>query len=122
MDIEGEVLCGMHLAHSLKAAYLILPVSQFTLLAETKKGNKPDFRRAAKPEVARELYQHFLEKIKAFYSPDKVKDGLFQAMMEVKLVNDGPVGVDYCSLESAVISRSSSLLYGETPEDLTSLT
>lgn len=74
-DIEGEVLC----------------VSQFTLFASTKKGNKPDFHGAAKPEIAKELYDHFLSSIRAQYPQERVKDGVFQAMMQVALVNDGPV-------------------------------
>ena len=66
-------------------------MSQFTLLASTKKGSKPDFHGAAKPEIAKELYDLFLSKISAQYVPNRVKDGVFQAMMEVSLVNDGPV-------------------------------
>lgn len=70
-------------------------VSQFTLLAQTKKGSKPDFHGAAGGDKARELYNHFVDKVKEIYQPEKVKDGVFQAMMQVELVNDGPVGVDY---------------------------
>ncbi|KAK2814592.1 hypothetical protein FQN49_008143, partial [Arthroderma sp. PD_2] len=73
-DIQGEVLC----------------VSQFTLLAKLKKGNKPDFHRAADPKTARELYEYFYSKVQDLYATDRVKDGVFQAMMEVGLVNDGP--------------------------------
>ena len=67
------------------------PVSQFTLLARTKKGTKPDFHGAADPEVAKKLYEHFVNQVKKEYDPTKVGDGRFQAMMEVGLVNDGPV-------------------------------
>lgn len=70
-------------------------VSQFTLLAQTKKGSKPDFHGAAGGDKARELYNHFVDKVKEIYQPEKVKNGVFQAMMQVELVNDGPVGVDY---------------------------
>lgn len=66
-------------------------VSQFTLLARTRKGTKPDFHGAANPEDASRLYHYFVEKVKAGYHADRVKDGKFQAMMEVALVNDGPV-------------------------------
>lgn len=57
-------------------------VSQFTLLASTKKGNKPDFHGAAGGEQARELYDHFYAKVQELYNPMKVKNGVFQAMME----------------------------------------
>lgn len=68
-------------------------VSQFTLLAKTKKGSKPDFHGAANPDEASRLYQYFVNKVKSSYVDDRVKDGKFQAMMEVALVNDGPVSV-----------------------------
>lgn len=70
-------------------------MSQFTLLAQTKKGSKPDFHGAAGGDKARELYNHFVDKVKEIYQPEKVKNGVFQAMMQVELVNDGPVGVEY---------------------------
>lgn len=57
-------------------------MSQFTLLASTKKGNKPDFHGAAGGDQARELYDHFFAKVQELYKPDKVKNGVFQAMME----------------------------------------
>lgn len=56
-----------------------------------KKGNKPDFHGAMGGEDAKRLYHHFLQKVKDGYDADKIKDGVFQAMMEVALVNDGPV-------------------------------
>lgn len=68
-------------------------VSQFTLYAVTRKGNKPDFHRSASPALARELYEHFVQKVKEGYQAERVKDGVFQAMMDVALVNDGPVSV-----------------------------
>ena len=79
-----------------------LTVSQFTLLASTKKGNKPDFHKSAKPAAAKELYDQFFNKMQSLYSVDRVKDGVFQAMMDVALINDGPVGVDYCCEFGAV--------------------
>ncbi len=57
-------------------------VSQFTLLASTKKGSKPDFHGAAGGEKARELYDHFFGKVQELYGPEKVKNGVFQAMMQ----------------------------------------
>jgi D-tyrosyl-tRNA(Tyr) deacylase len=77
-------------------------VSQFTLLASVKKGNKPDFHKSANAEKAKELYEQFFNKVQALYQEDRVKDGVFQAMMDVALVNDGPVGVDYTCEDGAV--------------------
>ncbi|RQM05607.1 hypothetical protein DH86_00001625, partial [Scytalidium sp. 3C] len=67
------------------------PVSQFTLLANTKKGTKPDFHGAMAPEQAKQLYEYFYSKVQQGYGQEKVKNGVFQAMMQVALVNDGPV-------------------------------
>lgn len=89
-------------SHAINPRADILPVSQFTLLASTKKGNKPDFHGAAGGEKAKELYDCFFAKVQELYEPEKVKNGVFQAMMEVGLVNDGPVGVDYRSEDGAV--------------------
>ncbi len=68
-------------------------MSQFTLLASTKKGNKPDFHGAMGGEDAKRLYEYFYCKVQEGYSADKVQNGVFQAMMQVALVNDGPVGL-----------------------------
>jgi D-tyrosyl-tRNA(Tyr) deacylase len=77
-------------------------VSQFTLYAKMKKGNKPDFHDAASPDTARKIYDFFYKKMGEGYAPDRIKNGVFQAMMDVELKNDGPVGVDYCSEDAAV--------------------
>ena len=69
-----------------------LVVSQFTLHALTKKGNRPSFIRAARPEVAIPLYELFLKRI-AEVSCRPVQSGEFGAMMEVELLNDGPVTI-----------------------------
>ena len=60
-------------------------------MAKTKKGTKPDFHGAANPDEASRLYQYFVQKVRSQYLEERVKDGKFQAMMEVALVNDGPV-------------------------------
>ena len=67
----------------------VLVVSQFTLVADTQKGNRPGFSRGASPEVGKALYLQFVEALKATGIP--VQTGEFGADMKVHLVNDGPV-------------------------------
>ena len=74
-DINGEILC----------------VSQFTLIADYKKGNRPSFIKAAKPEKAVPLFEYFKELIKS--SGLKTESGIFGADMKVSLLNDGPVTI-----------------------------
>ncbi|MDR0420815.1 MAG: D-tyrosyl-tRNA(Tyr) deacylase [Prevotellaceae bacterium] len=76
MDIDGEMLI----------------VSQFTLHASTKKGNRPSYIKAAKPEIAVPLYEKFIEIIES-EAGKKVKTGTFGADMKVALINDGPVTI-----------------------------
>jgi D-tyrosyl-tRNA(Tyr) deacylase len=76
-DIDGEVLI----------------ISQFTLYGETSKGNRPSFIEAAKPEEAIPLYEKFIERMKNNLGDDKVKCGIFGAMMDVSLINSGPVTI-----------------------------
>ena len=76
MDIDGEVLA----------------VSQFTLMASTKKGNRPSYIKAARPEISVPLYEKFCEEIElAINKP--IKQGVFGADMKVDLLNDGPVTI-----------------------------
>jgi D-tyrosyl-tRNA(Tyr) deacylase len=75
-DVEGECLV----------------VSQFTLFASTKKGNRPSYIRAAQPEIAIPLYEKFIETL-CCITQRPVKTGKFGADMQVKLTNDGPVTI-----------------------------
>ncbi|ANB10990.1 Dtd1p [Sugiyamaella lignohabitans] len=77
-------------------------VSQFTLLAKTKKGAKPDFHAAAKGDHARTLYNKVLEEVAKGLpgGQSRVGDGVFGAMMDVALVNDGPVTIQLDSKET----------------------
>ena len=70
----------------------ILVVSQFTLHASTKKGNRPSYIRAARPETAIPLYNDFLRQLDDLLGK-KAESGVFGAMMAVSLVNDGPVTI-----------------------------
>lgn len=83
MDISGEILC----------------ISQFTLIADYKKGNRPSFIKAAKPDKAIPLFDYFKEKIAK--SGLKTASGIFGADMKVSLLNDGPVTIVMDSVTKA---------------------
>lgn len=74
-DVDGEALI----------------ISQFTLYGDARKGNRPSYNKAAKPELADKLYQLFISEMKRLIGDSKIKQGIFGAMMEVKIINDGPV-------------------------------
>lgn len=76
LEVEGEILC----------------VSQFTLFAMTKKGNRPSYFKAAKGEISEPLYNQFCEKLKSLLNKE-IKKGIFGADMKVSLINDGPVTI-----------------------------
>jgi len=70
----------------------ILLISQFTLYGQTKKGNRPSFIRASKPEIAIPLYELFCQELKKNLGK-KIETGIFGADMKVSLINDGPVTI-----------------------------
>jgi D-tyrosyl-tRNA(Tyr) deacylase len=76
-DINGEVLI----------------ISQFTLYGDAQKGNRPSFIEAAKSEIAIPLYEKFIKRMQLNIGSDKIKTGIFGAMMKVKIINDGPVTI-----------------------------
>lgn len=75
-DIDGEIIV----------------VSQFTLHASTKKGNRPSYIKASKPDIAIPIYENFIQKLR-FEFGKKIQTGVFGADMKVALINDGPVTI-----------------------------
>lgn len=76
LEVDGEILC----------------VSQFTLFAMTKKGNRPSYFKAAKGEISEPLYNQFCEKLKSLLNKE-IQKGIFGADMKISLINDGPVTI-----------------------------
>jgi len=70
-----------------------LVISQFTLYGNARKGNRPSFDAAARPEKANFLYEKFVEQVKQNIGKEKVHTGIFAAMMNVEIINDGPVTI-----------------------------
>lgn len=86
-DAEGKMNLS---SQDVNGEFLV--ISQFTLHASTKKGNRPSYIKAARPEVAITLYEYFIEELMV-RSESKVATGIFGADMKVSLVNDGPVTI-----------------------------
>jgi D-aminoacyl-tRNA deacylase len=70
----------------------IMVISQFTLYAMTRKGNRPSYIRAAHPDLAVPVYNNFLSRLSQLIN-NQVKSGVFGAMMDIELINDGPVTI-----------------------------
>ncbi len=81
--------------HSImEAGGSVLVISQFTLHADTRHGNRPSFTRAAAAEEAARLYEYYLDCLRSILGPQRVACGQFQAMMVVEICNDGPVSIE----------------------------
>ena len=80
-DVEGQALV----------------ISQFTLYADTRKGNRPSFVGAADPDIAERLYGHYVSCLREQLGVERVATGRFGAMMTVEIINDGPVTIELSS-------------------------
>lgn len=81
----------------------ILWVSQFTLLADCRKGRRPSYSRAAPPDLAKELYEYAIDRSREYGIP--ITSGIFQASMQVHYINDGPVSILLDTEELEGLSR-----------------
>lgn len=99
--------------HIKQKGYEILCVSQFTLYGTLSKKNQPDYKLAMKAVEAQTMYNRFLNMLRDGYETSKIFDGKFGEMMDVALVNDGPVTMVIDSREEIIGSRSSSTSLSE---------
>ncbi len=99
-DYLAEKICGLRIFEDenekmnlpvTEVGGAVLAVSQFTLYGDVRKGKRPSFDAAARPERARELYEYFVAQVRA--RGVRCETGVFQAMMQVELVNEGPVTI-----------------------------
>ncbi len=87
-DVEGKMNLSLN-----EVEGGLLVISQFTLFASTKKGNRPSYLRSANPEFAQGLYNDFLAHLNHYYQKVPVAAGIFGADMKVEYINDGPVTI-----------------------------
>ena len=88
---DGQGLMNRSVAESGGA---VIVVSQFTLYADTRKGNRPSFTEAARPEQAEPLYLELVRQLRLTLGAERVGTGVFGAEMKVRLLNDGPVTLE----------------------------
>ena len=86
-DSDGVMNCSL-----LEKNYELLIVSQFTLLASTKKGNRPSYIKAAKGPISKPIFEKLVDKI-SYLAGREIKTGQFGADMKIQLINDGPVTI-----------------------------
>ncbi|NVY95853.1 D-tyrosyl-tRNA(Tyr) deacylase [Lactobacillus sp. DCY120] len=89
-DPAGKINCSIQ---DIQGEFL--SISQFTLYANTKKGNRPSFQEALAPQAAERLYQRFNQQLQIYNPQILVQTGVFGADMQIKLVNDGPLTIIY---------------------------
>ena len=91
MKRHSEMICRSRFDAVGEIGGAVLVVSQFTLFGDVRRGKRPSFDAAARPELARPLYEYFVNKLRA--SGLRCETGRFQEMMQVEPVNDGPVTI-----------------------------
>lgn len=87
-DVDGKMNLGLQ-----DVGGGALVISQFTLYGDAQKGNRPGFTEAARPEEAEPLYERFVQRMRSVLGEARVHTGVFRAMMQVTIVNDGPVTI-----------------------------
>ena len=99
----------INLTYKQHSRYLLITKSQFTLYGTLSKKNQPDYKLAMKSNEAQTMYNQFLNMLKEGYETDKIHDGAFGEMMDVELVNDGPVTLVIDSRDAMIRKQLSSM-------------
>ncbi|KAJ6257935.1 D-tyrosyl-tRNA(Tyr) deacylase, variant 2 [Drechslerella dactyloides] len=134
VDIGGEILCAadaldsvaVHSSGEYKEGKQGMRLSDLRISGIRRRAiineitAQPDFHGAMEPEKARALYETFFKRVQQDYQPEKVKDGVFQAMMQVALVNDGPVTLELNTPEKKprlqkIVDKKAKIKGTETP-------